>query len=122
MCHSGKHLQTMTAVLSASCVLATSSDHTTMKGLLIPLLLTSLCQAVRVYLHPDPHVPPRLSASKAGAVLSKHLALERFEDAAPFVGEQELLIGTGLSTGLLLTVSSEDVKGAFLPDCMRRGS
>ncbi|RPD53206.1 hypothetical protein L227DRAFT_405198 [Lentinus tigrinus ALCF2SS1-6] len=92
-----------------------------MKGLLIPLLLTGLCQAVRVYLHPDPHVLPRLPASKAGAVLSKHLALERFEDATPFVGEQELLVGSGLNTGVLLTISSEDVR-EVVPASMRTHS
>ncbi|KAI0709604.1 hypothetical protein C8T65DRAFT_575702 [Cerioporus squamosus] len=92
-----------------------------MKGLLIPLLLSGLCQAVRVYLHPDVHVPPRISANKAGAVLSKHLALERFEDATPFVGEQELLFGAGLSTGVLLTISSGDVK-EVVPASMRTHS
>ena len=84
-----------------------------MKGLFIPLLLTGLCQAVRVYLHPEPHVPHRLPASKAGAVLSKHLDLERFEDASPFAGEQEILFGQGPSTGVLVRISAEDAQGAF---------
>ena len=84
-----------------------------MKGLFVSLLLTGLCQAVRVYLHPDPHVPPRLPAAKAGAVLSKHLDLERFEDATPFIGEQELLFGGASGVGLLLTLDSEDAKGVF---------
>lgn len=95
--------------------LVTTSDRTTMKGLLVSLLLTGLCQAVRVYLHPDPHVPQRLSLPKAGAALAKHLDLERFEDAAPFTGEQEQLFGGAYSsTGLLLTVSSEDARGVCM--------
>ena len=82
-----------------------------MKGLFIPLLLTGLCQAVRVYLHPGPHVSPRLHASTAGAALSKHLDLDRFEDAAPHFGEQGLFVGHGSGTGLLLTISQDDARG-----------
>ena len=85
-----------------------------MKGLLVSLLLTGFCQAVRVYLHPEAHVPPRLSAVHAGAVLSQHLGLERFEEASPFLGEQELLFGQGQSAGILVRISSEDVKGMSL--------
>ncbi|KAI0368284.1 hypothetical protein BV20DRAFT_948407 [Pilatotrama ljubarskyi] len=81
-----------------------------MKGLLVSLLLTGLCQAVRVYLHPAADVSSHLSLKQAGAVLSKHLNLERFEDAFAYTGEQELLVGQGPSTGLLLTVSKEHAK------------
>ena len=83
----------------------------TMKGLLIPILLSGFCQAVRVYLHPAPSFPPRLSASHAGAALSSHLSLERFEDATSYSTGQELLVGSGLDTGLLLIMSEEDAKG-----------
>ncbi|KAI0759839.1 hypothetical protein BD413DRAFT_595037 [Trametes elegans] len=82
-----------------------------MKGLFVSLLLTGLCQAVNVYLHPAPNVPSHhLSNKQVGAVLSKHLNLERFEDATAYPGEQELLVGQGPSTGLLLTVSKEHAK------------
>lgn len=84
-----------------------------MKGLLVSLLLTGLCQAVNVYLHPEPNVHSHLSLKQAGVVLSSHLNLERFEDAASYPGEQELLIGGGPTTGLLLTVSKEHAKGAL---------
>ena len=82
-----------------------------MKGLFVSLLLSGLCQAVRVYLHPGPSLPPRLSASRAGATLASHLNLERFEDVTLF--GQELLVGAGLNTGLLLTISEEDARGAL---------
>ncbi|KAI0633576.1 hypothetical protein C8Q77DRAFT_1057895 [Trametes polyzona] len=81
-----------------------------MKGLLVSLLLTGFCQAVKVYLHPAPNVPSHLSLNQAGAVLSKHLNLERFEDATTYPGEQELVIGQGPSTGILLAVSKEHAK------------
>ncbi|KAI0645846.1 hypothetical protein C8Q79DRAFT_910847 [Trametes meyenii] len=81
-----------------------------MKGLFVSLLLTGLCQAVNVYLHPAPTVPSHLSLKQAGAVLSKHLSLERFEDATVYPGEQELFVGEGPKTGLLLTVSKEHAK------------
>ncbi|OJT11684.1 hypothetical protein TRAPUB_11789 [Trametes pubescens] len=83
-----------------------------MKGLLVSLLLTGLCQAVNVYLHPEPKVHSHLSSKQAGVVLSTHLNLERFEDATAYPGEQELLVGGGSTTGLLLTVSKEHAKGA----------
>ena len=93
-----------------------------MKGLLVPLLLSGLCQAVRVYLHPAPTFPPRLSAPHAGAALSSHLNLERFEDAVPYAAEQELFVGSDSSTGLLLTISEEDAKGTFpLPRIHEQG-
>ena len=93
-----------------------------MKGLLVPLLLSGLCQAVRVYLHPAPTFPPRLSAPHAGAALSSHLNLERFEDAVPYAAEQELFVGSGSGTGLLLTISEEDAKGtSFLPRIHAQG-
>ncbi|KAL1945940.1 hypothetical protein VTO73DRAFT_1942 [Trametes versicolor] len=81
-----------------------------MKGLLVSLLLTGLCQAVNVYLHPEPNVHSHLSLKQAGVVLSTHLNLERFEDATAYPGEQELLVGGGSTTGLLLTVSKEHAK------------
>ena len=93
-----------------------TSNLTMMKGLFVSLLLTGFCQAVGVYLHPNPHVPPHLHIAKAGAVLAKHLDLERFEHGTPFAGEQELLFGGATSTGLLLTVNSEDAKGVYHPN------
>ncbi|KAM5533199.1 hypothetical protein V8D89_013155 [Ganoderma adspersum] len=92
-----------------------------MKGLFIPLLLTGLCQAVRVYLHPGPRVPPHLHASTAGAALSKHLDLDRFEDAAPYFGEQELFVGHGSGTGLLLTISQDDAR-AVIPHSLKEST
>ncbi|KAH9929583.1 uncharacterized protein BXZ73DRAFT_47983 [Epithele typhae] len=93
-----------------------------MKGLFVSLLLSGLCQAVRVYLHPDPSLPPRLSTNHAGAVLSSHLGLERFEDAVPaFFGEQEVMVGAGLGTGLLLTISEEDVHDV-VPHALKKSS
>ncbi|TBU31639.1 hypothetical protein BD311DRAFT_752166 [Dichomitus squalens] len=92
-----------------------------MKGLLIPLLLTGLSQAVRVYLHPGPHVPPRLHAGTAGATLARHLDLERFEDAAPNFREQELFFGHGSGTGLLLTISEEDAR-AVIPHSLKKST
>ncbi|CDO69154.1 hypothetical protein BN946_scf185042.g56 [Trametes cinnabarina] len=86
-----------------------------MKGLLVSLLLTSLCQAVQVYLHPAPDVPSRLSLTQAGVVLSRHLNLDRFEDAAAYPGEQELIVGEGPKTGLLLTLSKEHAKDIIPP-------
>ncbi|KAI0335087.1 hypothetical protein GY45DRAFT_1241531 [Cubamyces sp. BRFM 1775] len=82
-----------------------------MKGLLVSLLLTGLCQAVKVYLHPSPDVPSQLNLKHAGAVLSKHLNLERFEDANAYPGEQDILVGEGPKTGLLLTLSKEHANG-----------
>ena len=84
-----------------------------MKGLLVSLLLTGLCQAVKVYLHPSPDVPSQLSLKHAGAVLSKHLNLERFEDVNAYPGEQDLLVGEGPKTGLLLTLSKEHANGVY---------
>ncbi|KAI0823440.1 hypothetical protein BC628DRAFT_1340224 [Trametes gibbosa] len=81
-----------------------------MKGLFVSVLLAGLCQAVNVYLHPAPNVPSRLSLNEAGAVLSRHLNLERFEDATAYPGEQELLVGQGPSTGVLLILSKDYAK------------
>ncbi|EJF55817.1 hypothetical protein DICSQDRAFT_113841 [Dichomitus squalens LYAD-421 SS1] len=92
-----------------------------MKGLFIPLLLTGLTQAVRVYLHPGPHVPPRLHACTAGATLARHLDLERFEDAAPNFREQGLFVGRGFGTGMLLTISEEDAR-AVIPHSLKKST
>ncbi|KAH9858925.1 hypothetical protein C2E23DRAFT_768657 [Lenzites betulinus] len=81
-----------------------------MKGLFVSVLLAGLCQAVKVYLHPAPNVPSHLSLNQAGAVLSRHLDLERFEDVTAYPGEQELLVGQGPSTGVLLIVGKEYAK------------
>ncbi|KAI8993964.1 hypothetical protein BD414DRAFT_480967 [Trametes punicea] len=82
-----------------------------MKGLLVSLLLTGLCQAVKVYLHPTlSGIPAHLTLSQAGAVLSRHLNLDRFEDVSAYPGEQELVVGEGPKTGLLLTLSKEHAK------------
>ena len=118
-CHRNKQSQTQPVPLNAGVAHRPSPQRpSTMKGLFVPLLLGGLCQAVRVYLHPGPSFPPRLSVSHAGAALSAHLNLERFEDAPPYPAEQELLIGSGMSTGILLTISEEDAKGESPTVCV----
>ncbi|OBZ70666.1 Transcription initiation factor IIA large subunit [Grifola frondosa] len=100
--------------LFMKCTGVYSKPSHNMKGVYISLLLAGLSQAVQVYLNPSPALPPRLSASRGSAALSRHLGLEQFEplgeDSPLLNGQQESFVGQGLGSAMLLTISEEVAK------------
>jgi hypothetical protein len=103
----------------SSCRAPLQTTATTMKGLLVCLLLpVGLAQAVRVYLSPSPSLPSRLSAKQASFALSRHLDLESFEtlDENSVIWDtpsHQEFIGQGPKDGLLLTIDESCSHGTF---------
>ena len=78
------------------------------------LFLTSLSQAVNIYLSPSSNfVSSSLSPADASAALSRHLGLERFEPLldASNLGHEEWFVGQGPKNALLIALEESDLQG-----------
>ena len=91
-----------------------------MKAIAVLTLLVGLAGAVDVYLYPTSITATSLSASQAGAALSRHLGLEYYEplgddvEATEGLDRQEAFVGRGPGHALLVGVYEDDVRGASM--------